>query len=53
MQQVDYRAWHPGEPNDDQGKEDCAGLWTSKQGDWNDFNCDQSNAYICKTKPGA
>ena len=49
--QVDYTAWAYGEPNGN-FKENCAGIWPTITGDWNDYDCNDSHAYICKTKTG-
>ena len=51
LRQVDYKAWLVGEPNDSEN-EDCAGLWPEVGGEWNDYDCHESHAYICKTKTG-
>jgi hypothetical protein len=43
-------SWHPGEPNDYAGNEDCAHQWGN--GRWNDNNCNVSYRYACKGGSG-
>ncbi|XP_053154394.1 hepatic lectin-like isoform X2 [Hemicordylus capensis] len=47
---TDYRTgfmkWNRGEPNDSQGKEDCAMI--SETGRWNDMPCTSSAMYVCE-----
>ena len=52
LQQVDYTAWASDEPNNYKSNEDCAGLWPAIAGDWNDYDCHDNHAYICKTNTG-
>jgi len=40
----DYTAWSSGEPNDFNGNEDCAQMYTS--GLWNDINCTDTYSYM-------
>ena len=47
---VDFTYWQPGEPND-HDSEDCTHLWTSGDGngdDWNDGSCSIALPYVCK-----
>ena len=46
---VEYTNWNSGEPNDYNGNEDCAGLYSSN-GLWNDFICSQELFYICESQ---
>ncbi|XP_072484099.1 uncharacterized protein [Notamacropus eugenii] len=41
-----YSNWAPGEPNNDQDKEDCVEIYTN--GKWNDKNCGESRLVICQ-----
>ncbi|KAM3925298.1 hepatic lectin-like [Leptodactylus fuscus] len=44
-----YKSWKKGEPNDNDGNEDCVHMWSF--GEWNDVHCDYDNAYgICEKK---
>jgi hypothetical protein len=42
---VSYEDYHPGEPNDAGGNEDCTEM---TGGGWNDFDCAATFAYICE-----
>ncbi|XP_072049870.1 C-type lectin mannose-binding isoform-like [Amphiura filiformis] len=46
----DFTAWDQGQPNDNQGTEDCAELNHVSLPDksWNDHNCDLQHSFICK-----
>ncbi|XP_051837962.1 pulmonary surfactant-associated protein D-like isoform X2 [Antechinus flavipes] len=41
-----YSNWAPGEPNNDQDKEDCIETYTN--GKWNDKSCEESRLIICQ-----
>ena len=43
-----FTSWHPGEPNDQGGIEDCAQVWT--QGGWNDADCTLPSAFVCESQ---
>ena len=43
---VTYTNWYNGEPNDNNGEEDCVEM--SSTGKWNDQNCNDSVSYICE-----
>ncbi|KAL7879370.1 hypothetical protein SRHO_G00016240 [Serrasalmus rhombeus] len=43
-----FTKWKNGEPNNNNGSEHCAGIYTS--GEWNDFNCDINRKIICETE---
>ncbi|KAK7480212.1 hypothetical protein BaRGS_00028597 [Batillaria attramentaria] len=45
----EYSNWSPGEPNDDQHREDCASLLVS--GHWNDAQCEVSKYYFMCEMP--
>jgi hypothetical protein len=56
---VGYVNWAPGEPNNEDGKEECTVMWgphlstTAWHGKWNDVPCDAPgrDTVICKRKP--
>ncbi len=41
-----YTAWHDGEPNDDEGDEDCSALWREPL--WNDVSCRARLGVLCE-----
>ncbi|KAJ8722639.1 hypothetical protein PYW07_003819 [Mythimna separata] len=41
-----YHKWQPGQPDDEEKKQDCAVL--TKKGDMDDDNCDTKYGFICK-----
>jgi len=43
-------SWHPGEPNNWGGNEDCAQQWGN--GRWNDANCNNSYRFACRNGAG-
>lgn len=44
-----FSDWHTGEPNNDNGVEECASFRNSGTGrKWNDLSCDRHNAFICE-----
>ncbi|XP_063420641.1 perlucin-like protein [Mytilus trossulus] len=43
-----YTDWHPGEPNNLHHDEDCLHLFGSQGYQWNDFQCDVLQNYICE-----
>ncbi|XP_027716734.1 pulmonary surfactant-associated protein D-like [Vombatus ursinus] len=43
---LSYSNWGPGEPNNDQGREDCIEIFTN--GKWNDKRCEESRLIICQ-----
>jgi hypothetical protein len=45
--QLTAAAWHPGEPNDVGGTEDCA-EWSTSTGRWNDLHCGSARAVLCE-----
>jgi len=45
---LDYTAWAGGEPNNWGGVENCAHLWGSAGGQWNDLDCNASIYYVCR-----
>ncbi|RWS18680.1 perlucin-like protein [Leptotrombidium deliense] len=40
-----YTQWHQGEPNNNNGNENCVEFY---QGSWNDKNCDSMNRGVCQ-----
>lgn len=44
--QITYTKWHPGEPNNDQGLEDC--VFMLSDGKWNDSLCSDTGLVICE-----
>ena len=50
-QEIVYGDWHPTEPNDYRGKEDCVALFPPMDYGWNDFPCDMKMFYICEFTP--
>ena len=47
-----FTRWHAGEPNHVEGNENCGHMYAhvSRQGQWNDINCDSKWGYICQYK---
>ena len=43
-----YTHWHPGEPNDHGGNEDCTVMFPPA-GKWNDGQCSSSLQHLCET----
>ncbi|XP_070556510.1 uncharacterized protein [Ptychodera flava] len=43
-----YSNWHPGEPNDSSGDEDCVELSTGFNYGWNDVGCGNSYYFVCE-----
>ena len=45
-----YTNWADNEPSDPDGSqgEDCVEMYTW-DGQWNDFNCDTTNGFVCMT----
>ncbi|KAJ7324379.1 hypothetical protein JRQ81_017399 [Phrynocephalus forsythii] len=41
-----YSNWHPGEPNNDKGTEDCVELYGN--GKWNDKSCGEKRLIVCE-----
>ena len=48
---VAFTNWAPGEPNDQNGVENCVEFYT-RDGQWNDMPCTYSRAYVCKKAVG-
>eukprot|EP00058_Branchiostoma_floridae_P009849 XP_002595337.1 hypothetical protein BRAFLDRAFT_87574 [Branchiostoma floridae] len=48
-----YTAWGPGEPNNQNGKQDCAMYWTANRSLWDDAYCNREEKFICQVKPSA
>ena len=53
-----YTNWAPGEPNDQDGTQNCVRMY-GQSGDWDDYFCQNSrdenfirHGYICKIKLG-
>ena len=53
-----YTNWAPGEPNDDDGTQNCVRMY-GEGGMWDDYLCDNSvddqfvrQGYICKARAG-
>ncbi|XP_035684180.1 pulmonary surfactant-associated protein D-like [Branchiostoma floridae] len=46
-----YTAWGPGEPNNQNGKQDCAMYWTANRSLWDDAYCNREEKFICQVKP--
>jgi len=45
-----FAAWAPQQPDDNQGKEDCAAIDPNKSG-WNDLSCPLGACYLCERPP--
>ena len=41
-----YNNWQAGQPDDQGGNEDCGSM--SDAGVWNDFSCENKNAFFCE-----
>lgn len=48
LSKVQYSGWHPNEPNNYGGNEDCALI--SMAHSWNDGTCKSSLGYICENQ---
>jgi hypothetical protein len=46
-----YTRWRSGEPNNDNGNEDCVNLAGDRGGGWDDRPCDRGYAYLCERAP--
>jgi hypothetical protein len=50
-----YSNWNDNEPNNTNGREDCAGMYGADQsaelGRWNDSPCGEQHGYICECDP--
>ncbi|XP_033098550.1 E-selectin-like [Anneissia japonica] len=46
----DYANYASGQPDDNDGTEDCIGMWPAYGDLWNDFNCGVSKYYVCKVE---
>ncbi len=48
----DFTGWGKGEPNDNEGNEDCLEMNHLGNGDWgwNDNGCSDLCSYVCKTR---
>ena len=50
---ADYTNWAQGEPNNEQGTEDCVGIPSSlAPANWSDLACDISLFYVCELTIG-
>jgi hypothetical protein len=43
--------WHSGQPDNWENNEDCAELFSTGNGQWNDVNCEDNNAFFCQYVP--
>ncbi|XP_075466545.1 pulmonary surfactant-associated protein D-like [Ascaphus truei] len=43
---IGYSNWHPNEPNNDNGMEDCVEM--VENGKWNDANCNDKRLIVCE-----
>ena len=51
--EVDFIKWAPGEPNDDDGSENCIEMYVSLwPGMYNDHSCTEARYYVCKAPRG-
>jgi hypothetical protein len=49
----DFIYWAPGEPNDEDGSENCVEMIVDTwPGMWNDHDCMESRYYVCKADRG-
>ncbi|XP_066276689.1 perlucin-like protein [Branchiostoma lanceolatum] len=46
-----YRAWAEGEPNNQDGIQDCASYWAARNFQWDDDHCYYKMKFICQVKP--
>ncbi|XP_078679567.1 collectin-10-like [Branchiostoma floridae x Branchiostoma belcheri] len=46
-----YRSWAPGQPDSDDGNEDCVLYSTSQKDKWHDGNCHHRAYFICQAAP--
>ncbi|XP_021344838.1 perlucin-like protein, partial [Mizuhopecten yessoensis] len=44
----DCTDWHPGQPDNYHGNQDCMLLWASKEFQWDDQSCTNAKNYICE-----
>ncbi|XP_038668151.1 lectin-like [Scyliorhinus canicula] len=45
-----FKKWRTGEPNNQNGTENCGNLWTANTKSWNDVPCDRKYSFICSYK---
>jgi len=48
---VQMKKWHPGEPNNCCGGQNCAVTNFNKKGHWDDAGCNIKNKFVCQFKP--
>ncbi|XP_076072524.1 perlucin-like protein [Mytilus galloprovincialis] len=54
LSKVQYSGWHPNEPNNYAGNEDCALISIAHSSlSWNDGTCKSSLGYICENQKGS
>ncbi|XP_035686690.1 uncharacterized protein LOC118422928 isoform X2 [Branchiostoma floridae] len=47
-----FTKWAPGEPNNNEGIQDCGQLWAYKNFQWDDDRCSYKKYFICQIGPG-
>ncbi|XP_066275464.1 C-type lectin domain family 3 member A-like [Branchiostoma lanceolatum] len=47
-----YNSWHPGQPDNNKGNEDCVHYWNGHEDKWNDISCHVSHHFLCQAVPG-
>ena len=46
-ERLTYNAWHPSQPNNKDGDQDCAAYFPAA--DWGDIECTTPRQYVCQT----
>ncbi|VDI48028.1 CD207 antigen [Mytilus galloprovincialis] len=53
LSKVQFTNWASNQPDNHQGKEDCAHFWHTHNYKWNDVKCSNIYGYICESPQGS